>query len=576
MRSFRFAILVRLILVLPIGVPLLSAQNAGSANGYADFGIGSNGLISIAVSPANPSVQVSATEQFHATGTFTGGQTQDITKSVTWSSSAPAVAAISNAAGTQGQATALAAGATTIKASHTGISGTASLTVTAAPAQANVYVVFPPASGVNNTHFMNTVMNQPTIAGVTVPIQWTQVETGTPGPGTCTPSGTDVCQQDAFGWTHTYNWSTIDSANEQWFAAQSGAKKVNMLLFGISGASDICQSTNTCSNRDTPYYVTTSSWVTHTAAATQDFINSSRDGCSDYAGLVTTSMTRSKTGVVTVTENAHGYKNGDAIWISGTTPASYNIAQENVTDVQVASNILTITASNSIPVGTLVTFRNLKKATFLNGDTVTVLTASSTQFTATLSHANYGPTKETAGTANPQGVTVQNATTNTFQYQTAVLTAGKATTPGTVISVQQSWPVPYEAPYTTAWEAFIAAAVIHFNHSPNLSQIAYMRIGRSVGGEAYPYCTGNLELLPAPNTYTKAGWLQVLRRDWRFCAGAESADANHGSSQRSGHARRPFLRNGRSGDFRDQSERARTCERLRQPGNAGHRHHQLC
>ena len=60
----------------------------------------------------------------------------------------------------------------------------------------------------------------------------------------------------------------------------------------------------------------------------------------------------------------------------------------------------------------------------------------------------------------------------------------------------------------TAWEAFIAAAVVHFNNSPNLSQIGYMRVGRSVGGEAYPYCTGNLELLPAPNTYTKSGWLQ--------------------------------------------------------------------
>ncbi len=34
-----------------------------------------------------------------------------------------------------------------------------------------------------------------------------------------------------------------------------------------------------------------------------------------------------------------------------------------------------------------------------------------------------------------------------------------------------------------------------------------MRIGKSAGGEAYPYCTATLQNLPAPNTYTKQGWL---------------------------------------------------------------------
>jgi hypothetical protein len=355
---------------------------------------------------------------------------------------------------------------------------------------------------------MSTVMTQSTIAGVTVPIQWTMVETGTPGPGTCSPVGTDRCQLDTFGWTHAYDWTSVDSANAQWFAAQSGTKKVNMLLFGISGASDHCLVTNTCSNRDTPYYVTTSSWAGHTAATPQDFVNLNRDGCTNYQGLFASAMVRDANGLVTVTETAHGYVNGDIIWISSATPANYNIAQEKITNVQVTSSIVTITAANSLPVGALVTFRSLKKATFLNGQTVTVLTSTATQFTAAFSHANYGPTKETAGTANPQGVTVQNATANTFQYQSGILTADSATAPGTVISVQQSWPVAYEAPYKTAWEAFIAAAIAHFNSSPHLPQIGYMRVGRSVGGEAYPYCTGQLNLLPAPNTYTKNGWLQ--------------------------------------------------------------------
>ena len=77
-----------------------------------------------------------------------------------------------------------------------------------------------------------------------------------------------------------------------------------------------------------------------------------------------------------------------------------------------------------------------------------------------------------------------------------------------MVSAQQSYPVPYEAPYKAGWEAFVAAAIMHYNASPNLSQISYMRVGRSVGGEAYPECMGNMEQLPAPNTYTRSGWLQ--------------------------------------------------------------------
>jgi hypothetical protein len=374
----------------------------------------------------------------------------------------------------------------------------------------HVYVVFPPASGINNAHFMSTVMNQAAIEGVTVPSMWSAAETGTPGQGTpCSPVGTDVCQQDSFGWTHTYDWSSVDAANAQWFSVP-GAKKVNMVLYGIGGSSSQCLLTNSCVNAITPYYVTTPSWVAHTAASTQDFINANKDGCTDYLGYIPTSMTRDATGLVTVTETNHGYVNGDTIWIGGTTPANYNIAQESVSSVQVASGTLTITAQNSFPVGMQVTFQNLGQATFLNNQTVTILTSSAAQFTAATSNADYGPAAEHAGTANPEGVQVQNATANTFQYQTGIPSADSATAVGTVISVQQSWPVPYEAPYKTAWEAFVAAAIIHFNSSPNLSQIDYMRVGRSVGGEAFPSCLPSLEQLPPPNTYTKNGWLQYF------------------------------------------------------------------
>jgi hypothetical protein len=375
----------------------------------------------------------------------------------------------------------------------------------------HVYVVFPPStSDPNHSHFMNTVINQPAIEGVTVATPWNQVETGTPGPGTCSPVGTDTCQLDASGWTHTYNWSNVDAANAVWFGAESGSKKMNLILTGISGASPNCLLINTCVNGITPAYVTASNWAAHTGSNNEDFINGNKDGCSNYVGLIASSMSRDTAGLVTVTEPNHGYSNGEMIWIGGTTPSTFNIAQEKITSVQVtsATSTLTITATNNLPLGTQVTFQNLGAATFLNGQTVTIASATPTSFTASYTHADYGPATENSGSANPLGVMVQNTTSTTFQYRTSVATAGSATTPGTVIGAQQSYPVPYEAPYKTGWEAFVAAAILHYNASPNLPQVSYMRVGRSVGGEAYPLCMNNMEQIPAPNTYTRAGWLQ--------------------------------------------------------------------
>ena len=71
-------------------------------------------LNSIAVTPANPSVPAGQTEQFTATGTYSDGSTKNITNQVTWASATTSVATISNASGSQGLATAVATGTSTI------------------------------------------------------------------------------------------------------------------------------------------------------------------------------------------------------------------------------------------------------------------------------------------------------------------------------------------------------------------------------------------------------------------------------------------------------------------------------
>jgi hypothetical protein len=90
-------------------------------------------LVSIAVTPATPSIPVGVTQQFTATGTFSDRTTQDLTTQVTWSSSSPGTASISNASGSEGLATGVAVGSTDISAALGSVTSTAvPLNVTAA------------------------------------------------------------------------------------------------------------------------------------------------------------------------------------------------------------------------------------------------------------------------------------------------------------------------------------------------------------------------------------------------------------------------------------------------------------
>lgn len=90
-------------------------------------------LVSIQVTPASASIAKGYSQQYAATGIYTDGTNQDITASVTWNSSAPSKATISNAAGSNGKATTVDVGSTEIEAtSGTITSNTANLTVTSA------------------------------------------------------------------------------------------------------------------------------------------------------------------------------------------------------------------------------------------------------------------------------------------------------------------------------------------------------------------------------------------------------------------------------------------------------------
>ncbi len=103
----------------------------GNISGTAIMTV-TNPLVSIAVTPANPSVSAGFTQQFVATGTYADNSTQILTTRVTWASSNPSVASISNTQGSQGLATGIAAGTVQITATSGSIIGSTTLTVTSA------------------------------------------------------------------------------------------------------------------------------------------------------------------------------------------------------------------------------------------------------------------------------------------------------------------------------------------------------------------------------------------------------------------------------------------------------------
>jgi urocanate hydratase len=112
-----------------MGTSVITAT-MGAVHGMTTLTVTAATLMSIAVTPATPSIAKGATQQFVATGTYSDASTQILTNVATWVSATPATATIDSAGNVRGLATSLAAGTTVISATRTGVTGMATLTVT--------------------------------------------------------------------------------------------------------------------------------------------------------------------------------------------------------------------------------------------------------------------------------------------------------------------------------------------------------------------------------------------------------------------------------------------------------------
>lgn len=99
--------------------------SSGSTNASTTLTVTAS-LLSIVVTPSNPSVAKGVAQQFTATGNYSDGSQQNLTNSVSWTSSSTSVATISGT----GVASTVGTGTSTIQASSGAVSGSAVLTVT--------------------------------------------------------------------------------------------------------------------------------------------------------------------------------------------------------------------------------------------------------------------------------------------------------------------------------------------------------------------------------------------------------------------------------------------------------------
>ncbi len=160
--------------------PTTIAAALGSVSGSTALTVTPATLVSLAVTPTNPSIALGTVQRFIATGTYSDNSTQDLTAAVTWTSSTTAAATISNAAGSNGVAASTAAGSTTISASMGSVSGSTALTVT--PATLVSLSITPTNPGIalgTVQHFIATgTYSDNSTQDLTIMVTWSSSSTG--------------------------------------------------------------------------------------------------------------------------------------------------------------------------------------------------------------------------------------------------------------------------------------------------------------------------------------------------------------------------------------------------------------
>lgn len=97
----------------------------GGVTGGTPLRVSGASLTGLEITPLNTQFAAGTSTQFNATGIFSDLTRRDLTNQVTWTSSNPSIAAVSNAAGTQGMVYGAGSGTSVVSASRGGITASA-------------------------------------------------------------------------------------------------------------------------------------------------------------------------------------------------------------------------------------------------------------------------------------------------------------------------------------------------------------------------------------------------------------------------------------------------------------------
>ena len=273
-------------------------------------GVAAKTLSSIAVTPATASIGAGATGQFTATATYSDGSTAVVTSTATWASSSVTVATI-NAAGL---ATAVAAGTTTITATLGGVSGTASLTVTATVNTLTSIAVTPAASTI--------------AAGLTA--QFTATATYS--------NGTTANVSSTATWTSSSAAAATISATGLATAVAAGSTTITAMVGGVSGTTTL-----TVTGKAITSIAVTPTGVSFAVGATEQFTATATYSDGSTANITSTAMwSTGNTSVATISPT--GLATGVA---SGT--SSVMAAESGVTGSVAASVTMAVGTGVNIP-----------------------------------------------------------------------------------------------------------------------------------------------------------------------------------------------------------------------------------
>ena len=219
------------------GATSITATSGGVTSPAVTLTVTPAVLVSIQVTPPTPSIAAGRTQQLTATGIYSDNSKQDLTSSVTWSSSNAGVATISNAAGSNGLASSGTSGTTSITATSGAVtSPAATLTVTPAvlvsiqvtPANPSTYVgntVQFAATGTYSDGSTQDVTTQATWVSYTTGVATIDNTPGTEGLATTHAPGTANITAVVGLITSSNSTLTVQTVSES-------------VLYSLSGGSD--------------------------------------------------------------------------------------------------------------------------------------------------------------------------------------------------------------------------------------------------------------------------------------------------------------------------------------------------